>query len=180
MLAMGLFGSPTWVPRYEVMPVPGITESLQFSPKWRFTFLHFLLQLLVFSLYTKQVSDAIATDEELKQIRTEVFNMAQDKEVQNMLLQEKYERMDWVSYGNDRERDGEKEGIKKGIKKGRKEGRKEGIKEGKREGEIEGVIKLYHDEQKLSTTEIVSNIMKRFDLTKEKALGYVKKTLMLK
>ena len=54
MLAMGLFGSPTWVPRYEVMPVPGITESLQFSPKWRFTFLHFLLQLLVFSLYTKQ------------------------------------------------------------------------------------------------------------------------------
>ena len=109
------------------------------------------------------VSDAIAADEELKQIRAEVFNMAQDKEVQNMLLQEKFERMDWVSYGNDRERDGKEEGIK----------------EGKREGEIVGVIKLYHDEQHLATAEIVSKIMKRFDLTKEEAEGYVKETLVL-
>ena len=114
-----------------------------------------------------KVSDAIAADEELKRIRAEVFNMAQDKEVQNMLLQEKFERMDWVSYGNDRERDGKEEGIK------------EGKREGKREGEIVGVIKLYHDEQHLATAEIVSKIMKRFDLTKEEAEGYVKETLVL-
>ena len=102
-----------------------------------------------------KVSDAIATDEELKQIRTEVFNMAQDKEVQNMLLQEKFERMDWVSYGNEKER------------------------EGKIEGEIVGFIKLYHYELNLTPAEIVNKIMNHFNLTKEKAEDYVKETLVL-
>ena len=39
-------------------------------------------------------------------MRIEAYNMAQNKEVQEMLLQEKYDRMDWVSYGNEREKKG--------------------------------------------------------------------------
>ena len=76
-----------------------------------------------------------------------------------MLLQEKFERMDWVSYGNDRER--------------------EGIIEGEQKGEIKGFIKLYNAELKLTPTVIVSKIMKHFDLSKEEADNYVKETLGL-
>ena len=46
-------------------------------------------------------------DEELEKMRQEAFLMGQDKEVQNMLLAEKYEKMDWVTYGNEREEKGE-------------------------------------------------------------------------
>ena len=80
-----------------------------------------------------------------------------------MLLQEKFERMDWVSYGNDREREGIIEGERKGEQK----------------GEIKGFIKLYNAELKLTPTVIVSKIMKHFDLSKEEADNYVKETLGL-
>ena len=54
---------------------------------------------------------------ELKKIRAEAMNMAQDKEVQNMLIQEKLERMDFLSYGDEREEKGEKKGEKRGEDK---------------------------------------------------------------
>lgn len=50
-----------------------------------------------------KVSEAAERDGELAKMRIEARNMAQDKEVQNMLIQEKYDRMDWLTYGNDRE-----------------------------------------------------------------------------
>ena len=41
------------------------------------------------------IAEITANDETLTRIRTEIRNMAQDKEVQNMLTQEMFERMDW-------------------------------------------------------------------------------------
>ena len=45
-------------------------------------------------------------------------NMAQEKEVQNMLMQEKYDQMDWQSYGDAREEEGMEKGLKEGLKEG--------------------------------------------------------------
>ena len=50
---------------------------------------------------------AAAEDETLAGIRTEIYNMSQDKEVQNMLTQEMFDRMDRESYGYEREEKGE-------------------------------------------------------------------------
>ena len=36
--------------------------------------------------------------------------MVQDKEVRNMLMQEKYDRMDWYSYGDEKKAEGWAEG----------------------------------------------------------------------
>lgn len=60
-----------------------------------------------------KVSAEAERDDELKRIRTEALDMAQDKEVQNMLIQEKYDRMDWLTYGKEREERGEKKGENK-------------------------------------------------------------------
>ena len=49
------------------------------------------------------VAEAVKTDEELLKIRAEVHSMAQDKEVQNMIIQERYDRMDVLTYGSERE-----------------------------------------------------------------------------
>ena len=49
------------------------------------------------------IAETAADDETLARIRTEIRSMAQDKEVQNMLTQEMFERMDWASYGEERE-----------------------------------------------------------------------------
>ena len=54
-------------------------------------------------------ASAAVDDETLARIRIEINNMAQDKEVQNMLMQEKFERMDWESYGEEREEQGRAE-----------------------------------------------------------------------
>ena len=51
---------------------------------------------------------AAADDETLTGIRTEIRNMAQDKEVQNMLTQEMFDLMDRESYGEEREEEGRK------------------------------------------------------------------------
>ena len=59
------------------------------------------------------VAEAAADDEALARIRTEIRSMAQDKEVQNMLTQEMFERMDWASYGEEREEKGIEEGENK-------------------------------------------------------------------
>ena len=65
------------------------------------------------------VAEAAADDETLARIHTEIRSMAQDKEVQNMLTQEMFERMDWASYGEEREgEEREEEGMQKGIEEG--------------------------------------------------------------
>ena len=63
------------------------------------------------------VAEAAADDETLARIRTEIRSMAQVKEVQNMLTQEMFERMDWASYGEEREEEGMQKGIEEGENK---------------------------------------------------------------
>lgn len=57
------------------------------------------------------VSAEAEQDNELKKMRIEALNMAQDKEVQNMLIQERYERMDWVTYGNEQRSTGARQQL---------------------------------------------------------------------
>ena len=68
------------------------------------------------------IAEITANDETLTRIRTEIRNMAQVKEVQNMLTQEMFERMDWASYGEEREEEGMQKGIEEGMQKGIEEG----------------------------------------------------------
>ena len=77
-------------------------------------------------------------DEILKNIRSEMYIMTQEKEVQHMLLQEKYEKMDWASYGAQERREGKLEGMREGKLEGKLEGMREGKLEGMREGKLEG------------------------------------------
>lgn len=56
----------------------------------------------------EKVSEAAQKDDVLRKIREEAFNMAQDKEVQSMLIEERYDRMNILTYGNDRERKGDR------------------------------------------------------------------------
>ena len=53
-----------------------------------------------------QVTEAAKGDDTLEAIRKETHNMAQDKEVQNMLIQERYDRMDWLTYGKEKRDEG--------------------------------------------------------------------------
>ena len=55
----------------------------------------------------ERVTAEAAQDEELQKMRTEAQNMAQDKEVQNMLIQERLEHMDWLTHENNARREGE-------------------------------------------------------------------------
>ena len=62
-----------------------------------------------------QVAEAVKDDDELSRICLEVNRRRQDKEVQSVLIKEKYDRMMLLSYGDDREAEGEKKGEAKGI-----------------------------------------------------------------
>ena len=66
----------------------------------------------------EKVRTAAKADETLTSIQKEMSDMAQNREVRNMLLQEKFDRMDWISYGNEKK----EEGLEKGLEKGREEG----------------------------------------------------------
>ncbi len=57
----------------------------------------------------ERVRIAVKNDETLSKIQKEMVDMTQNKEVCNMLLQEKFDRMDWLSYGNEKEEKGRKE-----------------------------------------------------------------------
>ena len=59
----------------------------------------------------KSVTEAAEADQELQNIRAEIHGMAQDKEVQNMIIQERYDRMDWLTYGDEQRQEGEKIGM---------------------------------------------------------------------
>ena len=60
--------------------------------------------------------------------------MEQDKEVQNVIIQERYDRMDWLSYGNQREKKGEERGISIGEERGISIGEERGISIGEERG----------------------------------------------
>ena len=66
--------------------------------------------------------EAAADDETLTGIRTEIRNMTQDKEVQNMLTQEMFDRMDWESYKEECEEEGMAKGIAQGMAQGMEKG----------------------------------------------------------
>ena len=76
-----------------------------------------------------------------------------------MLIQEKYDRMDWLTYGYEQ----------------RKQGREEGLTE----GEIRGAVQLYHDEMNLSPVDIIRKIKIRYNLDESEAEKYVEETLNL-
>ena len=94
------------------------------------------------------VSTAAEKNTKLLDIRAEALAMAQDKEVQNMLIQEKYDRMDWVTYGNEQKR------------------------EGLFAGKILGYIESMRDDGK-SDREIAARLMTKYGLSQEKADEYV-------
>lgn len=59
----------------------------------------------------EKVKLASEEDETLVSIRKEAFYMAQDKEVQNMLIQERYDRMDWLTYGKEQRDEGDRKRL---------------------------------------------------------------------
>ena len=58
-----------------------------------------------------RVKEAMLDDDEMRDIQTEAAFMAESKEVQLMLIQEKLARLDLATYGNDREAKGISTGI---------------------------------------------------------------------
>jgi len=57
----------------------------------------------------EKVRDAAKSDETMRRMQKEMSDMVQDKEVRNMIMQEKYDRMDWVTYGSDQKEEGREE-----------------------------------------------------------------------
>ena len=55
-------------------------------------------------------------DEILEKIRNEMYTMTQEKGVQHMLLQEKYDKMDWASYGAQRELEGDRNRLEQDVR----------------------------------------------------------------
>ena len=76
-----------------------------------------------------------------------------------MIIQERYDRMDWLTYGNEQRREGEAIGEAR--------------------GEIKGAIKLYSEEMNLQPLDIVQKIITRFSLNENEAEQYVMSTLGL-
>ena len=64
----------------------------------------------------KKVAEEAEKDEELAVIRKEAYDMIQDKEVQNMVIQERYDRMDWVTYGNEQMKKGDRQRMEDDAK----------------------------------------------------------------
>ena len=108
----------------------------------------------------EKVTEAAEHDKTLMEIRKEASAMSQEKEVQRMLIQEKYDRMDWVTFGNEREH----------------QGYAEGQKEGRAEGEARGAIKTYKRVGKSPVKELIES---DFQLNDDVAEKYVKETLGL-
>ena len=113
----------------------------------------------------RQTTDTNVADIERLSINRLPLNVQQDlrsiftgetlpplyKEVQNMIIQERYDRMDWLTYGSERET----------------------------AGEIKGAIKLYSEEMNLQPVDIVQKIITRFSLNENEAEQYVMSTLGL-
>ena len=98
-----------------------------------------------------QVVQAAEKDPELRRIRTEMHHMAQNREVQNMILQEQFERMDWATHIN--------QSRSEGLQEGRKEGRKEGLQEGQKKGQekLGSLIELLFSQGRTDDARRVAN-----------------------
>ena len=99
-----------------------------------------------------KVSREAEKDAQLRSIRLEAAGMGQEREVQNMLIQEKYDRMDWMTYGNEQ--------------------RREGVSTGK----ILGAVETMRDDGK-SDLEILIRLKKKYGLSQEKADEYLRGTV---
>ena len=64
----------------------------------------------------EKVEEESGKDRELAAIRKEAHDMVQEKEVQNMVILDRYERMDWVTYGNEQKRKGAEDNLVENIK----------------------------------------------------------------
>ncbi len=54
----------------------------------------------------EKVKEAAKNDETMRRMQKEMSDMVQDKEVRNMIMQEKFDRMDWITYGSDQREEG--------------------------------------------------------------------------
>ena len=112
----------------------------------------------------EMVKKAADKDEDLVKIMKEASDMAQEKEVQNMLLQEDFVRMDWATHRHQARDEGRNEGFN--------DGRIEGLAE----GEIQGTIKTYYRMGK-RPSEIIGLIESDLHLDHNAAEKYVEETL---
>ena len=64
----------------------------------------------------EKVRDAAKSNETMRRMQNEMSDMVQDKEVRNMLMQEKYDRMDWYSFGDEKKEEGWDDANMKNIK----------------------------------------------------------------
>ncbi|MBR2288582.1 MAG: PD-(D/E)XK nuclease family transposase [Clostridia bacterium] len=97
---------------------------------------------MIADINDKNVNSATRTAKELQRIKVEALNMAQDKEVQTVLMQEKMERMDWASFGLEQKRTGEAIGEERGEKRGIAIGEERGEKRGIAIGGAKGLEKF--------------------------------------
>ena len=65
---------------------------------------------MIANVNDEKVRDAAKNDKTLWKIQKEMSDMAQDKEVRNMLMQERFDRMDWFSMKEDAREEGREEG----------------------------------------------------------------------
>ena len=76
-----------------------------------------LLQILlamIADINDERVTQKAKDERILQDIRMEAQQMAQDREVQNMIIQERYDRMDWLTYGAEQKALGETIGEARG------------------------------------------------------------------
>ncbi len=106
-----------------------------------------------------KVREAVVADSTLQAVSTEAFHMTQNKEVQGMILQEKLDRMDFLSY------------MEQFKDEGRREGKAEGIVEGadkEREKSIRVLIDALRDFG-AGEDAIVDRLMRDYSLSREQA-----------
>ena len=73
---------------------------------------------MIADINDERVTQKAKDDRILQDIRLEAQQMAQDREVQNMIIQERYDRMDWLTYGAEQKALGEARGKAIGEARG--------------------------------------------------------------
>lgn len=69
---------------------------------------------MIADINDEDLKESIDTNPDLKKIRKEVSYLSQDKEVQAMLLEEKFAISDWITAQSSAKEDGKKEGKEEG------------------------------------------------------------------
>ena len=98
-----------------------------------------LLISMIADINNPKVMSAIDENKFLKDIYTDVYKMSQNKEVQAMILAEKYADADYNAMKSYARREGLEEGRAEGRAEGIAEGREEGREEGRAEGIADGI-----------------------------------------